>query len=97
VIWTTCSLSSNCSGDYVTEHPTIERMAETIDKFEEDFLGAPTARIRGTRRATVTFGQPIVIQRHGKRASARSLTRALEHRVQQLLDEPATAAGLISA
>ncbi len=84
-------------GDYVTENPTIERMAETIDKFEEDFLGAPTARIRGTRRATVTFGQPVVIERHGAREGARRLTRALEDRVQQLLDEPAPAAALVSA
>ena len=34
-------------GDYVDANPSIERMAETLDKFEEDILGAlprPSAR-----------------------------------------------------
>ena len=74
-------------GNYVAEEPSIERMAETLDKFEEDVLGHTTARIRGTRRVTVTFGEPIPIERQkGKKGSAAELTRTMEERVQALLD-----------
>jgi 1-acyl-sn-glycerol-3-phosphate acyltransferase len=74
-------------GDYVAERPTIERMAETVDKFEEDFLGAASAGIRGRRRAEIRFGEPIVVREPGKRDSARALVHDLERRVQSMLDE----------
>ena len=70
-------------GDYVAESPSIERMAETLDKFEEDLLGHSTATIRGTRRATLTFGQPIAAERP---QSPAKLTATLETQVQALLD-----------
>ena len=44
-------------GDYVNEQPSIERMAETIEKFEEDLTGA--ARPKGKRQARVLLGEPI--------------------------------------
>jgi hypothetical protein len=75
-------------GDYVAERPSLERMAETLDKFEEDVLGYKTARIRGTRRSTVTFGAPIPVEAgRDKKGAAAALTRTLEERVQALLDE----------
>ena len=74
-------------GDYVSEDPSIERIAETIDKLEEDVLGAKTASIRGSREATVTFSEPIVVPSvDRRRCSATELTRALEARVQGLLN-----------
>ncbi|MBN2129417.1 MAG: 1-acyl-sn-glycerol-3-phosphate acyltransferase [Sedimentisphaerales bacterium] len=74
-------------GDYVADQPSIERVAETLDKFEEDVLGYATARIRGARRATVTFGEPIPIEpQKGKKEAAAALTRIMEQRVQALLD-----------
>ncbi len=86
-------------GDYVAESPSVERLAETLDKFEEDVLGANTATIRGARTATVTFGEPIAVDAgQGKRSAATGLTRVLEERVQGLLDrqsapgQPAVAA-----
>lgn len=72
-------------GDYVAEKPNLYRMAETLDKFEEDILRQQTATIRGTRRATVTFGEPIATSRFGKRDGPQ-LTRLLEERVQAILD-----------
>jgi hypothetical protein len=74
-------------GDYVAEDPCIERVAETIDKLEEDVLGVKTASIRGTRRATVTLGEPIPVPngRDG-RMSAAELTGLLEVKVQGLLN-----------
>ena len=74
-------------GDYVSERPTIERMAETVDKFEEDFLGAPSCSVRGKRRAQLSFGEPITVYQAGKRDSARTVTQTLERRVQAMLDE----------
>ncbi len=38
-------------GDYVGAKPSIERMAETLDKFEEDVLRKATATIKVHRRA----------------------------------------------
>ncbi len=84
-------------GDYVAENATIERMAETIDKFEEDFLDLPTANIRGARRGVITFGEPIVVSEPGCRSVARKLTQLAEHRVQELLDRPLQAAARLSA
>jgi len=75
-------------GDYVDERPTVERLAETLDKFEEDVLGAASATVRADRRATVTFGRPIACGGGGAegRLRAADLTAALESAVQALLD-----------
>ncbi len=74
-------------GNYVAEKPTVERMAETLDKFEEDILGVSTATIRGVRKATVTFGEPIPVSADRNKGAAATLTRTLEERVQAMLDE----------
>ncbi len=75
-------------GDYVAAKPTIERMAETLDKFEEDILRVPTATIRGERKVVVSFGEPITVERASdKKQSVNTLTERLEHGVQKLLDE----------
>lgn len=75
-------------GDYVSGKPTIERMAETLDKFEEDIFKVPTATIRGVRRAVLSFGEPVAVERAGnKRTAVHVLTETLEQNVQQLLDE----------
>jgi len=77
-------------GNYVSERPSVERIAETLDKFEEDVLDASTATVRGTRKAIVTFGEPMVVDPAGdKREATACLTRLLERRVQTLLDETA--------
>ena len=74
-------------GDYVAEEPTLERMAETLDKFEEDVLSQFSATVRGTRRATLLFGQPIAVERAAsKKQSVSQITQLLEDAVQGLLD-----------
>ncbi|MHC4994355.1 MAG: lysophospholipid acyltransferase family protein [Planctomycetota bacterium] len=73
-------------GEYVSEQPSIERLAETIDKFEEDVLGAPTANIRATRNAVIEFGEPIPVGNTKPKTSVRELSDTLETRVQSLLD-----------
>ena len=47
-------------GDYLSEKPIVERMAETIEKFEEDIYGV--ARPKGKRWARVILGQPINVK-----------------------------------
>ncbi len=75
-------------GNYVAEQPSIERIAETLDKFEEDVLDASTATVRGTRKVIVTFDEPIVIDpARDKKEAIACLTKLLEQRVQTLLDK----------
>lgn len=74
--------------DYIRERPTIERIAETLDKFEEDVLRADFPGIRGERHAIVKFGEPIpVAAERDNRHAVSDLTDKLETRVQALLDE----------
>lgn len=73
-------------GDYVSEKPSIERIAETVDKFEEDLLGLKTATIRGSRRAEVFFSEPILVPSSKKDGvTPTSLTQSLQDGVEQLL------------
>jgi hypothetical protein len=75
-------------GDYITSKPSVERMAETIEKFEEDVYGT-YRRPKGRRRATVTIGQPIDVKaRLGAsrpRAAMSDLTASLESAISALI------------
>jgi len=74
--------------DYLTGQPSVERLAETLDKMEEDLLGVRTARRRGVRRAIVSFGEPIMVGPFDSApGAARPLTDVLQNRVQNLVDE----------
>ncbi len=79
-------------GDYVRECPTMERVAETLMKFEEDFLGADESLPHGARRACIRLGEPIDVSERlasaGKpRLAIPALTAELEERLQALLDD----------
>ncbi len=75
-------------GNYVVVKPTIERMAETIDKFEEDVLRKPTASIRAKRKVTVRFGEPIAVSGDRKaRGQTANLSAQVEKAVQDMLDQ----------
>lgn len=75
-------------GDYVAERPTIERIAETLDKAEEDVLKAKYPAVRGTRRAVVRFGEPIPVPKEREaKGSVEQWTDMVEGRVQGLLDQ----------
>jgi len=77
-------------GDYLTSKPSTERMAETIEKFEEDVLGV--AWPKGRRRATVIFGQPIDVKSQlttsRARAAATELTEKMETAIEALMATP---------
>jgi 1-acyl-sn-glycerol-3-phosphate acyltransferase len=75
-------------GNYLREKLTLERLAETMDKLEEDLLQSNYPAVRGTRRVVVRFGEPVSVtgDRH-KREAVPLLTQLLQDRVQQLLDD----------
>ena len=77
-------------GDYAAENPSVERLAETLDKFEEDALEHPTPRARGARRAVISFGERIRVEPRAHKHATAALTRLLQRRVQALLDEQGT-------
>lgn len=79
---------SSYPGDYVAEKPVIERVAETLDKFEEDLLNAVYPAVRGERKVVVQFGQPLAIPDGSRgKASVPEWTDRLERQVQALLDD----------
>jgi hypothetical protein len=74
-------------GDYVDDHPSTDRMAETIDKFEEDVLQKTTATIKAERRVQVTFGEPVDVSSDRKvKSQTTTITATIEQRVQEMLD-----------
>jgi Acyltransferase len=78
-------------GDYLRAGPTVERAAETLMKFEEDFLGVFEVTPHAPRRAVVRVGEPVDV---GARLAAFAkprqavgpLTSELERHIQSLLD-----------
>ncbi len=82
-------------GRYLESRPTLDRIAETLFKLEEDVLGAGT--YPAARSAEIAFGDPIgigtTVRASGRsaRASAATLTRELRERIQDLLSVDAPA------
>ena len=75
-------------GDYLADNPTMERLAETLDKFEEDILERDLPTVRGPRCVKIRFGDAIPIaagERRGRGAVA-DLTEELHAAVQLQID-----------
>jgi 1-acyl-sn-glycerol-3-phosphate acyltransferase len=72
--------------EYLDGTPSLERLAETVDKYEEDFLGVRSANIRGRKRGVIAFGEPLLLDRGGSRDDVPRLGEDLRRRVQTLLD-----------
>ena len=83
---------SSYPGDYIREEPSPERMAETIEKFEEDVYGV--TRSIGQRCARVRFGTPVDMKQaceSGRtRAVIANVTDKLEESIRNLLVAPAS-------
>jgi len=78
-------------GNYVGEHPSVERLAETVDKLEEDVLGVTYPTLHSVKRVIVRFGEPITIEPgKEKKLNASELTDRLEKKVQVMLDDLAS-------
>jgi 1-acyl-sn-glycerol-3-phosphate acyltransferase len=75
-------------GNYLLENPSIERIAETLDKLEEDALEASYPTVHGQREVIVRFAPPIELPMgKDKRLSPADLTDEMEQRVQSMLDD----------
>ena len=79
-------------GRYVAANPTLDRVAETVEKLKEDIYAAAPEPF-GPRCACVHFGKPIDVSQYLEsfadkaRLAMRSLTGDVEQAVQQGLDE----------
>jgi 1-acyl-sn-glycerol-3-phosphate acyltransferase len=71
--------------DYLDHNPSPERLAETVDKLEEDLLAVPRAGLRAPRHAVVRFSAPVMVTSRAA-WTPKDLTAALEWRVQTVLD-----------
>ena len=75
-------------GDYLDgKNVSIERIAETVDKLEEDVLQVPTASIRCRRNVQIHFGKPISVPTGKSRELSTALTAEMELAVNALLDQ----------
>jgi 1-acyl-sn-glycerol-3-phosphate acyltransferase len=77
-------------GDYLREAPTVERIAETLRKFEQDVL-AIEPEPYAPRRAVVRLGEPIDVRERmasfaRPRLATGAITTELEARIQSVLD-----------
>ncbi len=75
---------------YAAEHPTLDRVSETVEKLEEDLL-TRMPRPMASRQAFVHLGQPLDLReyltRHPKtRAALRALTDDVQAAVQAGVD-----------
>jgi 1-acyl-sn-glycerol-3-phosphate acyltransferase len=74
--------------DYTSDEPSVEHLAEIVDKFEEDILGVTTARTRGRRRAVIRFGPALAAAPFQEKSDGiHALTEALEQQVRGLLTD----------
>lgn len=59
-----CARSVAFRDDYLAEHPTQERMAETLTKLEREVLGRPIRSSLGKRRAVIRIAPPLDVREY---------------------------------
>ena len=75
-------------GDYLSGTPSVERIAETLDKFEEDLLDLEVPSVRGRRRVEIRFGEPFFVPAKASgRQAVEDLTKKMHGEVQGLVDQ----------
>ena len=73
---------------YLTEHPSIDRYDETVERIAEDFYSKPMPRT-GPRKAMAMIGAPIDVREYSKeklRTSISPMTEEMEDVVQKGID-----------
>ena len=59
-----------------------------VNNSEEDILQVDLPSVRGRRRVTIRFGEPISVSNNGeRRRSAAELTHTMQNAVQSILDD----------
>lgn len=85
-------------GNYLDDaSPSIERIAETVDKLEEDVLQVKTATIRGPRDVTIIFGEPIAVSTAKSRDATLALTARIEEKVAEMVSTASSAGSSATA
>jgi len=75
-------------GDYLPADPTVERLAETIDKFEEDVFQKELPTVHGRRRVEVCFGPPLPVPAGPQgRGGVAGLSNKMQSLVQELVTQ----------
>lgn len=77
-------------GDYIQEYPSVERIGETLLKFEQDLGDGGYVTPVSARQLTFRIGEPIDTREYlnGKsREAVRAMTDVLSERLQKALDE----------
>ena len=75
-------------GDYLRDNPSVERLAETLDKFEEDVLDRDIPTVHGKRRVEIKFGEPMLVDaKLSGRSGVTDLTQQMHANVQQLIND----------
>lgn len=69
---------------YLTEHPSVDRILETVEKFEEDFT--EKSRIHGHLKAIIEVGEPIEVStKREKGVDADPLMAEIRTRLESML------------
>jgi len=72
--------------DYVTERPTVDRILETVEKFEEDFFG--TESRHGSLRAILEVGEAIEVPtRREKGGDGEPLMNQIRESIEDMLEQ----------
>ena len=75
--------------DYLDGDPSIERIAETVIKLEEDIEQPRLATLHGRRMVDIRFGEPITVEQTKSKDAAPmlALTENVRREMQSLIDE----------
>jgi 1-acyl-sn-glycerol-3-phosphate acyltransferase len=73
--------------NYLSPGCSIERIAETIDKLEEDISFAKLPTVHGRKLVEVRFGEPIDVPVARSRELMTEISTSAQQRVQQLINE----------
>jgi 1-acyl-sn-glycerol-3-phosphate acyltransferase len=80
--------------DYLTSRPSVDRLLETIERFEEDLNDK--ARIHGHLRAVIEVGEPIPVSpERDRQAAVDPLMAAIEAALQSMLNRLAEESPLL--
>jgi 1-acyl-sn-glycerol-3-phosphate acyltransferase len=72
--------------DYVTAEPSVDRLLETVERYEEDLTDQ--VRVHGRLHAILQVGQPIDVDpRRERNALVDPVMAQIEHDLQRMLDQ----------
>jgi hypothetical protein len=72
--------------DYLVKRPSVDRLFETVERFEEDLTDKVT--VHGKLHVVLSVGEPIEVSpERDRKAAVDPLMAELERRLQGMLDE----------